>query len=102
MKLLFISFLATIVFNCAPPRTSVKTDDQSGTVVFKGTPSYAIIKINEKEVGKARDFDGKSSVLKLKSGKYKIELSSDGFKPLVKHIYLSDTQEIIEFQLEKL
>ncbi|MBF0433547.1 MAG: PEGA domain-containing protein [Fibrobacteria bacterium] len=101
MKILMSFSLIVFFLSCAAPRTNVVTDDQSGTVVLKGTPGYAEVYVNGKLVGKARDFDGKMSVIKLVPGTHTITLKADGYKEYSKKIYLSDTQEVIEFNLEE-
>ena len=86
---------------CAAPRTTVETTDQSGTVIFQVDPSYAAIWIDGKSQGKARDFDGKSAVLKLPAGKHEILLRAEGFADYQTRIFLSNTQERIEVNLRK-
>lgn len=99
--ILFCYCLMIMIIACAAPRTSVKTDDQSGTMVFKVKPSYATISVDGKEVGKAREYDGKNAVLKLSPGTHQIQISAEGYKGHNQKVYLSDTQEIIELNLEE-
>jgi hypothetical protein len=98
MRALFIA-VALTVFGCAAPRTTVRTDDQAGTVVFKVKPSNAVVWVDGQQVGEARAFDGSSSVLKLAPGTHTIGLSAPGRGNYETKIYLSDSQELIQVEL---
>jgi hypothetical protein len=101
MKAMVLSgCICLFLMACAAPRTTVQTDDQSGTVVFKVTPSYADVFVDGKKVGIAREFNGQSSVLKLSPGTHIIRLEAENYKPYEQKIYISDTQELIEVNLE--
>jgi hypothetical protein len=96
----FISLLAVVmILGCAAPRTTVRTDDQSGSVVFKVKPRDAIVWVDGRQVGPARSFDGSSAVLKLAPGTHVIGLTAPGRLPYETKIYLSDSQELIQVEL---
>lgn len=86
---------------CAAPRTSVETANVSGTMVFKVKPSSADISIDGNVIGKARDFDGSSTVAKVGPGKHVVLVSAPGYLPWESRVYLSDSQEKIEVELQK-
>jgi len=84
---------------CAAPRTTVRTDDQSGTVVFKVKPSNAHAIVDGKDVGEARDYDGEARVLKLSPGTHVIRIHAPGREDWETRIYLSDSQELVQVEL---
>jgi hypothetical protein len=86
---------------CAAPRTTVETANVSGTMVFKVKPTDADITIDGTPIGKARDFDGSSSVAKVGPGKHVVLVSAPGYKSWESRVYLSDTQEKVEVELQK-
>lgn len=90
-----------LLSHCAAPRTTIRTDDQSGSIVFKVKPSNAEVSIDGTVVGKARDFDGSAAVLKLAPGTHVVRLTAEGHKAWETRVYLSDSQELVEISLEK-
>ncbi len=95
--LLAVFFIALV--GCSSPRTSVTTDDQSGRVMIKVIPQSSDVYVDGQKVGKAYDFNGSSAVLKLAPGKHTISVIN-GEKACRQDIYLSDTQEVIQCNLE--
>lgn len=90
---------AAFLAACASPRTAVQTDDQSGRIRFKVEPNHAQVVVDEKSLGKAREFDGSSAVLKLGPGTHTVLLRADGYEDWSTQVYLSDTEELIEIRL---
>lgn len=86
---------------CAAPRTAVQTDDQSGRVKFRVIPNHAEVVVDGKSMGKARQFDGSSAVLKLGPGSHTVVLKADGFEDYQTQVYLSDTEELVEIKLKE-
>lgn len=86
---------------CAAPRTTVETANVSGTMVFKVKPANADITIDGTLIGKARDFDGSTNVAKVGPGKHVVLVSAPGHLPWESRVYLSDTQEKVEVELQK-
>lgn len=84
---------------CTAPRTTVRTDDQSGSVVFKVKPSNAHAIVDGKDVGEARNFDGITRVLKLSPGAHVIRITAPGRQDFETRIYLSDSQEMLQVEL---
>jgi len=84
---------------CAAPRTSVQTGDQSGRIRFQVDPGYAEVLVDGKSMGKARQFDGSSAVLKVEPGTHTVVLKADGFEDYETKLYLSDTEELIQIKL---
>jgi hypothetical protein len=99
MKILLLILLIGTLASCAAPRTTVQTDGQEGTVIFKIKPSSSIVYVDGVEVGKARKFSGSSAVLSLPPGSHRIVVKN-GDLACEKNIYLSDTQEVIKCNLE--
>ncbi len=98
----FVAIAAsTSLVGCAAPRTTVETANVSGTMVFKVKPSSAEISIDGNVIGTAREFDGSSSVAKVGPGKHVVLVSAPGYLPWESRVYLSDTQEKIEVELQK-
>ncbi len=102
-KLLPLALLAALLgmAGCAAPRTTVETANVSGTMVFKVKPANAEITIDGTPIGKARDFDGSTNVAKVGPGKHVVLVSAPGYLPWESRVYLSDTQEKIEVELQK-
>ncbi len=100
MKILLLGLLALLVA-CSSPRTSVKTDGQEGTIIFKVKPSTALVYVDGVELGKARSFNGTSKVLEVTPGTHVIEVKKEGYFTFSKKVYMSDTQEIIDIQLRE-
>lgn len=98
-KLLLAASLLAV--GCAAPRTSVQTADEKGTMVFKVKPSETEVSIDGSVVGKARDYDGSAKVMRLNPGAHVVKLSAPGYQDYEKRVYLSDTREVIELQLQK-
>jgi hypothetical protein len=98
-----LPFLASAVFlfACAAPRTTVKTDDQSGTIRFKVQPGSALVTVDGRSMGKAREFDGSAAVLKLPPGTHAVRLTADGYEDYAANVYLSDTEELIEIKMRE-
>jgi uncharacterized protein YcfL len=101
MKRFLVASLAALLASCAAPRTVVRTEDQSGSVVFKVKPSGAEVSVDGSDVGKARDFDGTSSVLKLSQGTHVIRLSSPGRQDYETKVYIDNTQEVVQIELQE-
>ena len=102
MRRLFVSLIpALLLLACAGPRTTVKTDDQSGRVRFRVYPSFAEVVVDGQTLGKARNFDGTSAVLKLGPGTHTIQLKADGYEDYETKVYLSDTEELVEIKLRE-
>jgi hypothetical protein len=86
---------------CAAPRTAVQTDDQSGRVKFRVVPGHAEVVVDGKPMGKARQFDGSSAVLKLGPGAHTLVLKAEGYEEYQTQVYLSDTEELVEIKLKE-
>ena len=99
MRRLILSLAPAFLLACAAPRTTVQTDDQSGRVRFNVEPGYAEVLVDGNSVGKARQFDGSSSVLKLGPGSHTIVLKAEGFEDYQTQVYLSDTEELVQIKL---
>lgn len=99
-KLLALAALVGLV-GCSAPRTSIETTNVSGALLFKVNPSSAEVSVDGTVIGKARDFDGSSSVAKLPPGKHVILVTAPGYLPWESRVYLSDTQEKVEVTLQK-
>ena len=99
-KLLSLVTLIALA-GCAAPRTSIETANVSGTMLFKVKPSSAEISIDGNVIGKARDFDGSSNVAKVGPGKHVVLVSAPGYVSWESRVYLSDTQEKVEVDLQK-
>ena len=99
LGLLGVSALTLLASSCSSPRTTIKTDDQSGTVQIRVVPSGSLVEVDGTVVGKGYDFSGSAAVLKLAPGKHSIVLRN-GEKTCKQDIYLSDTQEVITCNLE--
>lgn|SRR5574344_2129325 len=101
MRFIYFCVFALLLIGCTQPRTSVVTDGQSGSIVVKAVPGSALVYLDGKEVGKARLFDGTSSVMKVSPGTHSVRLSASGYKDYETKVYISDSREIIEVNLEK-
>jgi uncharacterized lipoprotein YajG len=101
MKRILLASLAALLASCAAPRTVVRTEDQSGSVVFNVKPSSAEVSVDGSDVGKARDFDGTASVLKLPAGTHIIRLSSPGRQDYETKVYIDNTRESIQIELQE-
>lgn len=99
-KLLAIVSLLAFV-GCAAPRTSIEAKNVSGTMLFKVKPSDADIAVDGNVIGKAREFDGSSKVAKVGPGKHVISVSKPGYVTWESRVYLSDSQEMVEVDLQK-
>lgn len=99
-KLLALISLVGLV-GCAAPRTAIETTNVSGTLLFKVKPSNADVSVDGAVIGKARDFDGSSNVAKVPPGKHTIMVSAPGYVSWESRVYLSDTQEKVEVELQK-
>ncbi len=86
---------------CAAPRTTVQADGQNGTILVKAAPAYALVDVDGKVMGKAREFDGTSAVLKVTPGKHLVTLRAEGYEDFATQVYISDSQEKIEINLRK-
>jgi hypothetical protein len=101
LKPLLIAGLAAFFGACAAPRTTVQTDGQNGTILIKADPGYAIVDVDGTVMGKAREFDGTSAVLKVTPGKHLVTFRADGYEDFTTQVYISDSQEKIEINLRK-
>lgn len=100
---LFLAVLSLCLLTaCTAPKTTVTTDGQSGSILIKVVPGKASVYLDEKEVGKAFEFNGTSSVMKVSSGTHTVRISAPGFKDFVTKVYISDTQEVIQVNLESM
>jgi uncharacterized lipoprotein YajG len=102
MKRILIAGCAVLMASCAAPRTTVRTDDQSGSVVFKVKPSDATVTVDGTDVGRARDYDGSAKVLKLPPGAHIIRVSAPGRQDYETKVYVSDSQEFVQIELQEL
>jgi PEGA domain len=102
-KLISLATLAAALgmVGCAAPRTTVETANVSGTMLFKVKPTNADVAIDGNVIGKARDFDGSTNVAKVGPGKHVVLVSAPGYKSWESRVYLSDTQEKVEVDLQK-
>ena len=100
-KVFLFAGLAAILIACAAPRTTVQTDGQNGSIMIKAVPAYASVEVDGQAMGKAREFDGTSGVLKVTPGKHLVTLRADGFEDFSTQVYISDTQENVEINLRK-
>lgn len=92
---------ALLLAACAAPRTTVRTDDQSGSIRFRVQPGHAEVLVDGRSMGKARQFDGSSAVLKLGSGTHVVVLRAEGYEDYETQVYLSDTEELVEIKLRE-
>jgi hypothetical protein len=100
MRRFILSLAPVLLLACAAPRTTVQAHDESGSVRFSVEPSYAEVVVDGKSVGKARQFDGSSAVLKPGPGSHTIVLKADGFEDYESTVYLSDTEELVKVKLK--
>ena len=102
MRRILLTLLpAALLLACSAPRTTVKTDDQSGTVKFRVQPGSAEVVVDGKSMGKARQYDGTSAVLKLAPGTHTILLKAEGYEDYQTSVYLSDTEELVEIKMRE-
>ena len=101
-KLILMLSIAFLFFGCAQPRTSVVTDGQEGAIQLKVIPGSAEVFLDGVSVGKARQFDGTSQLMKVSPGKHEIKLVASGYKEYITKVYISDSQELIQVKLEKM
>ncbi len=102
MKSKYLTLLGcAFLFACAAPRTTVQTAGQNGTIMVKAVPAYATVEVDGQAMGKAREFDGTSSVLKVTPGKHTVTLKADGYEDFSTQVYISDSQETVEINLRK-
>lgn len=94
--------LSVLLASCAAPRTTVRTDDQSGSVVFKVKPGDAHVIVDGTEVGRARDYDASAKVLKLPPGTHIIRISAPGRQDYETKVYVSDSQELVQVELQEM
>jgi hypothetical protein len=99
MKILLITAITLLLLACGGNNTSVLTDDQSGTIIFKVQPTSAIVYVDDQEIGPVREYNGTRAVLKLDPGKHIITLKKEGYKTEEYKVYLSDSQELIESEM---
>jgi hypothetical protein len=99
--LTLVAGAAFLFSGCAAPRTVVQTDGQNGTILIKADPAYAMVDVDGTVMGKAREFDGTSAVLKVTPGKHLVTFRADGYEDFTTQVYISDTQEKIEINLRK-
>lgn len=92
---------ALLIAACASPRTTVQTDDQSGRIRLRVDPNHAQVLLDDRAMGKARQFDGSSAVLKAGPGTHTVLLRADGYEDYRTQVYLSDTEELIEIRLRE-
>lgn len=100
----YFVLLATFAFlGCAvvAQNTSVVTDSQSAGLSFKVRPTDAKIYIDKEFVGLAKYFDGEKRRLNILPGEHIIELKRKGYKDIVKHVYVSDTQEHFSYDMAR-
>lgn len=98
-KLMLFLAPAVLIAACAAPRTTVQTDDQSGRIRLRVDPGHAQVVLDDRAMGKARQFDGSSAVLKAGPGTHTVLLQADGYEDYRTQVYLSDTEELIEIRL---
>jgi len=91
--------LALLFVGCSAPRTTVRTGDGSGSVVFRVKPSNAHAVVDGKDVGEVRNFDGVARVLQLPLGSHVIRVEAAGRQSWETTIYLSDSQELVQVEL---
>lgn len=102
MRRILLSLISSIlILACAAPRTTVQTDDQSGRIRFRVQPNHAEVLVDGRSMGKARQFDGTSAVLKIGPGSHTVLLKADGFEDYETKVYLSDSEELIEIKLRE-
>lgn len=105
MKPIYLFIMALLLCSlaaCTAPRTTVTTDGQSGSILFKATPGSADVYLDENPVGKAREFNRTASVMKVSPGTHTIRVSAPGYKDYVTKVYISDSQEVIDINLESM
>ena len=102
MRLVLLPLLtAALLIGCTAPRTTVKTDDQSGRIRLRVEPGHAEVLVDGQTMGKARQFDGSSAVLKVSPGSHTVLLKADGYEDYEAKLYLSDTEELIEIKMRE-
>lgn len=102
MRRILLSLISSfLLLACAAPRTTVQTDDQSGRIRFRVQPNHAEVLVDGRSMGKARQFDGTSAVLKIGPGSHTVLLKADGFEDYETKVYLSDSEELVEIKLRE-
>ena len=95
----FLIISSALLVGCAAPRTTVRTSDGSGSVVFKVKPSNAHAVVDGKDVGEARNYDGVARVLQLPLGSHVIRVEAPGRASWETTVYLGDSQELVQVEL---
>ena len=95
----FLIISSALLVGCAAPRTTVRTSDGSGSVVFKVKPSNAHAVVDGKDVGEARNYDGVARVLQLPLGSHLIRVEAPGRASWETTVYLGDSQELVQVEL---
>ena len=77
-----------IVVACSYPKTSVRATEENPSLVFKGAPSTARVRIDGLEAGLAVDYSGERS-LSVLPGRHVVEVVDDGRVLLREDIFLT-------------
>jgi hypothetical protein len=73
----------------------------TGDVIFSATPSRALIFMDRRLIGSARDFTSKRDRYVLLDGRHDLRIEYPGYSPFETHIYVEPNQTLhLEIQLE--
>jgi hypothetical protein len=86
MILMVVSVL--LLYGCSYPKTSVRATQENPSLVFKGAPPTAQIRIDGLEAGLAVDYSGERS-LSVLPGPHVVEVVDDGKVLLREDVFLS-------------
>ena len=77
-----------VVNACSYPKTSVKATEENPSLVFKGAPTTARVRVDGLDAGLARDYSGDRS-LSVLPGRHVIEVVDNGKVLLHEDVFLS-------------
>ena len=100
-RLIVGGLLLLAATSCFPPQEYIRTDSDSGRLIFKVEPEVATVLIDGEPIGLVRDFNGKPVILELPAGVHEIELRHDDYESFRTKVYLSDTLETVSVAMRK-
>jgi hypothetical protein len=79
---------------------TIRARDPAGKLGFDVVPAEARITLDGRSVGRAKDYDGRSSVLGVAAGAHEVLIEAPGYEPWRTKVYLSDTTEVLKAVLK--
>jgi hypothetical protein len=95
MKNHFIDVLIVCLIaaaGCKTYRTTVKTADNHPGIVIQHAPEDAVLYVDDKAVGQARDYNGKKHYLELKPGTHTVLIKGSGSRVLWRDTIFVDSE----------